>query len=424
MGRDFALAQFSPFGLPIKVCGTEAFRRGHVQRVSIETKRGTLMRRAGRISSSRRFTVGRGFTLVELLVVIAIIGTLVALLLPAVQSARETARSNTCKNNLKQLQTALTLMEGSLKKLPGYVNDVVDPGSSIGGAPATSGRRASWVVMCFPYMENNAVWDLWTRQFNVNPTSEPGTTTARNFYPSIEFLTCPSDAPDTITEPWLNYVGNAGQALGDNTRTTAQQNRDNVANGVFADNARNKSILQGAAQYDGREDNPEIRTSMNYISSGDGTTKTLMLSESVVPWFYAYDGVNDPDFQPGFALASGATKDSSPIKDAPHIFGFIWKANPASAERINGDPNYDLNAPPANMFQFADDPIYESYGYPSSNHPNGVNVAFCAGNVDFMAENVEPRVYAQLMTSNAKRSNLVIGGKKDKDLPIPNDSEY
>ncbi len=150
------------------------------------------------------------FTLVELLVVIAIIGTLVALLLPAVQSARETARGNTCRNNLKQLMTALTLMDVQLKKLPGYVNEVSDPSSPITNGMHTSGRRASWVVMCFPYMEQNASWDRWTSDFG----TPPGDINARAMTPAIEFLTCPSDAPDTLTEPWLNYVGNAGQAFG------------------------------------------------------------------------------------------------------------------------------------------------------------------------------------------------------------------
>ena len=68
--------------------------------------------------------------------------------------------------------------------------------------------------------------------------------------------------------------------------------------------------------------------------------------------------------------------------------------------------------------------LYESYGYPSSNHPNGVNVAFCGGQVDFMSESIEPRVYAQLMTTNAKRSSLVIGGVPDRKLPQPSDSDY
>jgi len=364
----------------------------------------------------------RGFTLVELLVVIAIIGTLVALLLPAVQAARETARGNTCRNNLKQLMTALTLMDTQQRKLPGYINEVSDPSSPKTGDPPmpSSGRRASWVVMCFPYMEQTAVWDRWTRDFTTLHTASE----ARSFYPSIEFLTCPSDPPDTLTEPWLNYIGNAGWATTDPERTT---NRENVADGVFFDNSRN---LQFGAPADGRETNPEIRSSMNYISSGDGTSKTLLLSESVHTWYYAYDGptTNSPEFDPGYQISSGV-KDTSPIEDSPHVFGFVWRIEPQTIQRINGDPNYDQNPPPADMAEFADPGttpnfLYESYGYPSSNHPNGVNVAFCGGQVDFMAGSIDPRIYAQLMTSNAKRSSYYQGTTPDRKLPQPSDSDY
>ena len=75
-----------------------------------------------RRSASRGFTRrAAGFTLVELLVVIAIIGTLVALLIPAVQSARATARQTQCMNNLKQLGMAMVNYETSKQRLPGYV---------------------------------------------------------------------------------------------------------------------------------------------------------------------------------------------------------------------------------------------------------------------------------------------------------------
>ena len=73
------------------------------------------------------------------------------------------------------------------------------------------------------------------------------------------------------------------------------------------------------------------------------------------------------------------------------------------------------------MAQFAEQPapmrLYESYGYPSSNHPNGVNVAFCGGQVDFMAESVDPRVYAQLMTSNAKTVVVLSGHDSRSQAP-------
>jgi prepilin-type processing-associated H-X9-DG protein len=279
-------------------------------------------------------------------------------------------------------------------------------------------------VMCFPYMEQNAVWDRWNTDYTTPSNSEA----ARSFYPTIEFLSCPSNVPDTLTEPWLSYVGNAGQAMTD--KVSPNQNKENVADGVFFDNSRNTQIIDNSSK-DMRESNPEIRSSMNYISSNDGTSKTMMISESMATWFYAYDGNPDtPEFDVGYSKSgSGPVTDSSSTKDTPHIFGFIWKSAPQGVERINGDRNFDKSDRPTNMGQFAQQGtsypfLYESYGYPSSNHPNGVNVAFCGGQVDFMADSVEPRVYAQLMTSNSKRSSLVIGGVQDRKLPQPSDSDY
>jgi prepilin-type N-terminal cleavage/methylation domain-containing protein/prepilin-type processing-associated H-X9-DG protein len=352
----------------------------------------------------------RGFTLVELLVVIAIIGTLVALLLPAVQSAREAARNNTCKNNLKQLSLAMMGMDTQTQKLPGYVNALVDVNDP------SKGRRASWVVMAFPYMEATPLWDRWNTDFTTNPDA--------SIAPAVEGLTCPTDPPDVPGEPSLNYVANAGQGFTDSTRASTDTG-ESAADGVFFDNARNVDILSSSNAKDGRENQAPLQMSISYISSNDGTSKTLMLSESLHTWYYAYPQSAGTSFTSGF----NATQDLSPIKDAKHIFGFIWKNNPQGIERINGDKNFDLGTPPASMVDFAaqgtgSPATYESYGYPSSAHPGGVNVAFCDGHLVLIAETIEPKVYAQLMTSNHKRSKLIVGGVADRKLPQPSDDQY
>ena len=111
----------------------------------------------------RRASHSRAFTLVELLVVIAIIGVLVALLLPAVQSAREAARRMQCQSNLKQMALALHNYEATHKKFPpGIVQQQADP-DFVAGATATNtvNNTESWAWGAFllPYLEQNAIYE-------------------------------------------------------------------------------------------------------------------------------------------------------------------------------------------------------------------------------------------------------------------------
>jgi len=101
----------------------------------------------------------RGFTLVELLVVIAIIATLIGLLLPAVQTAREAARRSACSNNLKQIALGMDLYESAKRSFP--------PGreGSDGGCPVqpAMGKNTSSFVHILPYIEQKGLHDAFTQ---------------------------------------------------------------------------------------------------------------------------------------------------------------------------------------------------------------------------------------------------------------------
>jgi prepilin-type N-terminal cleavage/methylation domain-containing protein len=124
----------------------------------------------------------RAFTLVELLVVIAIIGLLVALLLPAVQAARETARRTQCSNNLKQISLAALQFEDSHKRLP--------PGAVWSSSGTAKG---SLYVYLLPYLERPSLYNAFDfSQTSIDRSTFPGTSTliASTVIPT---LLCPSD---------------------------------------------------------------------------------------------------------------------------------------------------------------------------------------------------------------------------------------
>jgi prepilin-type N-terminal cleavage/methylation domain-containing protein/prepilin-type processing-associated H-X9-DG protein len=140
-----------------------------------------------------------GFTLIELLVVISIIGVLVALLLPAVQMAREAARRASCTNNLKQLGLATHNYDGSWNVLPSQCLYL---------APTcTVGWTHSWTVQLLPGLEQNVVFNA--QNFDYGPDRPENSTTSSI---QLSVLLCPSDGaaePDPPNQP-LNYHGNLG----------------------------------------------------------------------------------------------------------------------------------------------------------------------------------------------------------------------
>lgn len=156
----------------------------------------------------------RAFTLVELLVVIAIIGILIALLLPAVQAAREAARRSQCTNNLKQIALGMHNYEGTFK---------VYPTGRLGcdGSCSPQNRSAaSGFVFLLPFVEQKPLFDQMMQYHNANTTTWPGTLPQNLRETRPDAYVCPSDTAERLksdgnaTSSYALVAGHYGPSQG------------------------------------------------------------------------------------------------------------------------------------------------------------------------------------------------------------------
>ncbi|MEX2175353.1 MAG: DUF1559 domain-containing protein [Pirellulaceae bacterium] len=252
-----------------------------------------------------------GFTLVELLVVIAIIGVLVALLLPAVQAAREAARRSSCSNNLKQLAIGCHNYHDTTNNFP--MNYGITPGNAHWNDPVNAAHRStSWMVQILPFIEQKPLYDMIDFNFDVRLDPRNGTSVNNPNNPSNAFVArtivpayvCPSDGFNNRGRLALRRAnrssGNPDPEWGvNNYKGVCGSNwawgTFQTANPPAGSNLPNFNITQWGINRDGLDAGNGIffrggRADINRHSTRrmaeivDGTSNTLMIGEAIPAW--------------------------------------------------------------------------------------------------------------------------------------------
>ena len=359
----------------------------------------------------------RGFTLIELLVVIAIIGVLIALLLPAVQSAREAARRAQCTNNLKQMGLALLNYESSVGTFPMTTILIPCPNGTPGSTISYTcgGYQSSWSAMArsAPYMEAGAVYNAINFALTYSDTAN---TTVSNT--PLSFLFCPSDPGSHIDDA----------SLGDTLTATTSYGTCDGDWYVYSINWNTTPPSLG----------PQNRTlfgpnySRRISEVTDGLSNTMMAAEGVIGHAQMRSCMSSPSVPsdasvgtwspsnvpaPGpnstaalTALINSCGTPSSKIKAGGPIGHTRWS---------NGGVYYSgfTTAMPPNMkvstisraigtritganVPMDWDSVDENDGGPtymslsaSSYHPGGVNVLFGDGSVHFVKDSIDPTTW-------------------------------
>ena len=328
----------------------------------------------------------RGFTLIELLVVIAIIGVLIALLLPAVQAAREAARRSQCTNNLKQIGLALHNYVASNDALPPAGEAFSNEYPQYGWAQGP--QNFSMKVRLLPYMEsgnvfnstNFAVSAIW----GSNGTSSPVDGYNINYtlrHTKIASYVCPSDTNMTNNDdpqnPQMSYGENRGM------------NR-------FNDNW----TFTGIGYFQGH-DGPRNKT-VNFATIQDGLSNTAAFSE----WVKGKGQMTQDGLHMVYQIPGGLTTYPQGDPDAHYKLALACQATTARQWDFKGEVwtmhdgvrggGYSHVQPPnrKSCNQSGDESLIGASSY----HPGGVNLLLCDGSVKFAKNGIGIRVWHAIGT--------------------------
>ena len=361
----------------------------HLQNSRLPRRR---VRRGGLALAFYQVPTRPAFTLVELLVAIAIIGILIALLLPAIQQAREAARRTQCVNNIKQLAIAVQNYETDRKKLPAagtYAppEQALYYSASYWRADLKSGTNHSWVSALLPYMEEQSLHDKidFKRRVSDQPTD------ALSHQPPT--LLCPSDSTRgrlfEYTDPDTGNVSQFAKA-----NYAAFSNPYHIDSWFFA----------GAIWLYERRPGRIV----------DGTSQTLVFAEIRTrdhagdqrgAWALPWSGSTllSFDFHPELNELFQDKGSNPSYTPWPASLGQTQYPN-----SMNADVLYDCPEPAEAQFDHI--PCNSQYwGYisaaPRSLHTGGVNAAFLDGHVAFLPNDVDE--YAMLYMVNTNDGEVV-----------------